>query len=120
MSALDDVLEELSIKNASDTTLLYMDKRVTDSMAELINSATEELAQIRNRIAEFEVRTTWQPIESAPKDGRYINLYSKHFGIKEGCWLDGAEVFYAHFCQDDYKSMSKYWTHWMPIPASPK
>jgi hypothetical protein len=73
MSALDDVLEELSIKNASDTTLLYMDKRVTDSMAELINRATEELVQIRNRIAELTNRLS----ETETASMEYIAKYGE-------------------------------------------
>jgi hypothetical protein len=73
MSALDDVLEELSIKNASDTTLLYMDKRVTDSMAELINRATEELVQLRNRIAELTNRLS----ETETASMEYIAKYGE-------------------------------------------
>jgi len=70
----------------------------------------------------------WQPIETAPKDGKDILLtdgksvttaswcngeQSWEYNEREPCW-----VFYR--CEDDYYSVyfnNDWATHWMPLPA---
>lgn len=66
----------------------------------------------------------WQPIETAPKDGRMVLLYPS------GCWCeedDRGEV--GYWCQDfggEWISMGPQaqdfsgHTHWMPLPEPPK
>jgi hypothetical protein len=58
----------------------------------------------------------WQPIETAPKDGRDVL----------GFWPDRAEghMAVAHYDQDRdrFRSDTVEWrnpTHWMPLPAPP-
>lgn len=63
---------------------------------------------------------TWQPIETAPKDGTEILLYvgiMKHdYAVahwNERYWQMGVhqDRFYSEFGQP---------THWMPLPEAPK
>lgn len=75
----------------------------------------------------------WQPIETVPRDGTPVLVYADpeskmvdtpFMGVREwyayspssGTWGDpnvsGYEV-------DDYLSVEKYLTHWMPLPAPP-
>lgn len=56
----------------------------------------------------------WQPIETAPKDGRYILLLNEARPKypRVGYWGDTSECFVT-----DWRSLD--WTHWAPIPAFP-
>ena len=55
---------------------------------------------------------TWQPIETAPKDGRFILAWSDYdctfIGIFNGTWWI-----------DDHDNICRP-THWMPLPAPPE
>ena len=70
---------------------------------------------------------TWQPIETAPKDGTSVLVY----GFWEGelnLQDDERDVWKAHFfwdqwCVDGGEYYSQYVvdpTHWMPLPEGPK
>jgi hypothetical protein len=70
---------------------------------------------------------TWQPIETAPKDGTSVLVY----GIWEGelnAQDDECDVWKAHFfwdqwCVDGGEYYSQHVvdpTHWMPLPEPPK
>lgn len=60
----------------------------------------------------------WQPIETAPKDGTRVLLFS-------GAWFTG---YYAHsrykwdpgkWRSDEYPDLTNP-THWMPLPQAPE
>jgi hypothetical protein len=55
---------------------------------------------------------SWQPIETAPKDGTPILLwtYWEHYAV--GAW-DGTGWYDGQYSWSDA-------THWMPLPASPE
>lgn len=79
---------------------------------------------------------TWQPIETAPKDGTFIDLWSDdlkmrvadcYWGMPEHCCGE-----YGQYCDSDWHSLAPGWvesalnasiddsfTHWMPLPAPP-
>lgn len=68
---------------------------------------------------------TWQPIETAPKDGTHVDLWVKW-------WRPDTDTFTGARCPDCmWFVTSKQWssehsmrvgkfTHWMPIPDPPK
>jgi len=79
----------------------------------------------------------WQPIETAPKDGTYILLWSERDGVGIGCW---AEIKYKQWEEtedgqaqrlvgvNDYSRFCgmasggidmRRPTFWMPLPQSP-
>lgn len=60
--------------------------------------------------------TTWQPIETAPKDGTSI-LLADNYGGMQICWWDSYD--WRHDL-DDVCSTFDDPTHWMPLPPSPK
>ena len=66
----------------------------------------------------------WQPIETAPKDGRFVFLYDKRnipgdgvatgrFDSDVGCWYDGCNM--DRYLEDE--SLTP--THWQPLPSPP-
>jgi Protein of unknown function (DUF551) len=71
----------------------------------------------------------WQPIESVPKDGRTVLLWSNYnseaatYLWRERCWWASHEgvkiVESADDCHVTYKSEGNIFTHWMPLPAPP-
>jgi len=71
----------------------------------------------------------WQPIETAPKDGRQIILgcFQNEPGmvnksIMVGEWADGrfrVNMGLALYEMIFMASMQMPWTHWMPLPPDP-
>jgi hypothetical protein len=58
----------------------------------------------------------WQPIETAPKDGTLIDLWTPAGRLTDYGWgLDGAEC-WTH--PDGYVADAQP-THWMPLPPPP-
>lgn len=60
----------------------------------------------------------WQPIETAPKDGKRILLSDPYSGVGDGYYCNLRWWFYE--CGDDWYSEECNPTHWMPLPAAPK
>ncbi|EMG53118.1 hypothetical protein WYI_13807 [Ochrobactrum sp. CDB2] len=77
----------------------------------------------------------WEPIETAPKDGTIIDLWSSEFGRQPDCFWGkrshccGED---GQYCDSDWHSEPESWidsaqntqtfddiTHWRPLPASP-
>lgn len=54
----------------------------------------------------------WQPIETAPKDGTVIDLWSRDFGRLTDEWWDIEDQCWA------LSGIARP-THWMPIPEPP-
>lgn len=69
-----------------------------------------------------EAVTGWQPIETAPKDGTWVILFTPA-GVQCGYWggsyfgRDMAWLQYAH--RSDYEEVEGVPTHWMPLPEPP-
>lgn len=68
--------------------------------------------------------SVWQPIETAPKDGSYVDLWVCNARVPDCRWVDGAWLCYA---PNDFESMD--WcridlegepTHWMREPSAPE
>jgi len=63
----------------------------------------------------------WQPIDTAPRDGRDIDVWVRHTSsgteerIVDVCWYNGGWYSYER----DFFEVSFEVTHWMPIPAGP-
>jgi hypothetical protein len=76
-----------------------------------------------------ELSMTWQPIETAPKDGTHILAYRKPIGIRFTNNTNPPTV--VHWFDDEdepgfYTSVNERApdypfnpTHWMPLPAPP-
>lgn len=68
--------------------------------------------------------TQWQPIESAPKDGTKVDLWT--FNGERWCdcwWHKGQEAWASDWsCQSERGFVIRYGqpTHWMPLPAPPE
>lgn len=74
----------------------------------------------------------WEPIETAPKDGREVLMIAKRAGVS-GSFLVGHYMPGGH-CIEDHPPIDAGWyfwngcmfdwtsnpTHWMPLPEPPK
>jgi hypothetical protein len=61
--------------------------------------------------AGYVIEQDWQPIETAPRDGRWVQTYGPDTGISDGYQLD------AWPCDEDGWNGKP--THWRPLPAPP-
>jgi hypothetical protein len=68
----------------------------------------------------------WQPIETAPKDGTYIDLWADNFRFADAFWFDPKTDDRWHGIEEGWVFHSEgfeyVWvtpTHWMPIPGNP-
>ena len=68
-------------------------------------------AKLRKRVA------GWQPIETAPKDGRDLLLWDE--GPVLGFWRAGISGFYDCVGGDPADPEPFYPTHWHPLPEPP-
>jgi len=72
----------------------------------------------------------WQPIETAPRDGREILVFFRNKGVRQVSWQDpwGENPDHALWCVDDDKHgpypLRGYSagadTHWQPLPEPPQ
>lgn len=73
-----------------------------------------------------ESETTWQPIETAPKDGTYVLLYQPDEGGSYVGKDHGSGYMFAGCFERDkwycteYTAFEKAPTYWMPLPEKPQ
>lgn len=82
-----------------------------------MESITELARDFERENAELRKKLEWREIETAPKDGASILLYSPDGGCCQGYWFDGRDD--TGWCTDD-GLFSNDWTHWMPLSEPPK
>ena len=78
----------------------------------------QKIKALEARIAELEALTTWQPIETAPKDSKSIILLDRNGTSYSGFWRN-----HTGWNPDDNNHLSCYDTnptHWMPLPKPPE
>jgi len=74
-------------------------------------------------LAELRARVAWRPIETAPKDGMWVALWSADGGVTAGFWgptyfdSDHAWIRYHH--RSDFDEVIPRPTHWLPLPEPP-
>ena len=68
----------------------------------------------------------WQPIETAPRDGTRILLFSQKYGPSTGHWSEQKELQEGYFPVEGHWKMHSVLnkeekpTHWMPLLEPPK
>lgn len=71
-----------------------------------------------------EPASPWRDIESAPKDGTYIDLWANNERISDARWNDRQRRWEAWSLGDydgmEFISIAGNPTHWMPLPEPPK
>lgn len=93
---MSDILERLEAEmNKSSSVLL------TAALAE----AAHEITQLRRR-------SSWRPIETAPKDGTEVLIWDSHMRVRRIGFYD--------FGWYDQEGRIACPTHWMPLPEPPK
>lgn len=72
------------------------------------------------------LRSGWQPIETAPKDGTQLLLYDCGV-IKIGSWREDDYRGIEEWLENDWNDFSTGWasspiyaSHWQPLPTPPK
>ena len=101
----------VSTQQAAAKELADLRARIAELEAEKSRLSQENIRLNNNedfldaRIAQLEALTTWQPIETAPQEGKYILVCGA-----------ASEVFSI----DPYFSDDDRLTHWMPLPKPPE
>lgn len=62
-------------------------------------------------------RQQWQPIETAPKDGRHVILYCDYYGVGRCAWESWRGVWRSD--DPNHGIGFPQPTHWMPLPDFP-
>jgi hypothetical protein len=57
----------------------------------------------------------WLPIDTAPRDGTRLRVYSLSMGESVAWWLPAAEL-WAEALGSGYMAPYQDWTHWKPDP----
>lgn len=60
----------------------------------------------------------WQPIATAPKDGKILLIWAKREGFNLGRWHDVHKAF-CHIDIWSHAFCSYGPTHWLPLPEPP-
>lgn len=71
--------------------------------------------------------TDWQPIETAPKDGRHILVWGAGWAFPSVVhWMifSGTDSAYDQWCYSEgglcrEECSPESWINWMPLPAAP-
>ncbi|KAB2680367.1 hypothetical protein [Brucella pseudintermedia] len=67
----------------------------------------------------------WRPIESAPKDGTVIDLWSDEYGRLTDCYwgapmaYEGGETGWVHAHSNEWAESPDEFVHWRPLPLPP-
>jgi len=67
----------------------------------------------------------WLPIESAPKDGTVIDLWSDEYGRLTDCYwgspmaYEGGETGWVHAHSNEWAESPDEFVHWRPLPSAP-
>ena len=85
------------------------------SFIEMKAKTKEEAVALWNTRADKAV-LYWQPIETAPKDGKRV-LVTDGFEVCDAYFRSGE--WWQYECGDDWYSVSINPTHWMPLPQPP-
>lgn len=60
--------------------------------------------------------TTWQPIETAPRDGVMVDLWTEYWGRIANCRWDQGKWWHLRKGHEESELGA---THWQPLPAPP-
>lgn len=90
--------------------------------AKLADGRTLADGEVRDLLADYDAlvaRTTWRPIESAPRNGASILLADYDDDMVVGYWHRGEWI----FCLADSRLDDGLFpdaSHWMPLPEPPR
>ena len=104
----------------------HMAQQMRDRIEELdakVRTAEEIGRAFEEDAGQLRAKLTWQPIETAPKDGTtvltYPNYIVTHYETEEAYPCPGWAVSWDD-CMDAYITMRTPPTHWMELPEEPK
>lgn len=108
-----DELESLKREVFNASKYVMANKMLNEGNLTIAGVISETIDHLAPRI----VREGWQPIETAPKDGKPI-LGVVDGDVGEISWWNGTYKQHWIFTFDDeYESVKP--THWMPLPQPP-
>lgn len=102
---------------------IYKEPKLSDKLMYTIRHAltiAAEYESLRRENEELKAKldkANWQPIETAPKDGKSI-LVTDGFEVCDAYFRGGD--WWQYECGDDWYSTSINPTHWMPLPDAPE
>ena len=87
--------------------------RVAEDVSQEVEALKAENEELKAKLD----KAKWQPIESAPRDGKSI-LVTDGYDVCDAYFRGGD--WWQYQCGDDWYSTSINPTHWMPLPSCPE
>ena len=113
MMEMPDMREKFD--NKYEIQLLQKVQQLEDQVSCLVQNSKSQ-TQTQMALIKKLAKTEWQPIESAPMDGKSI-LVTDGFEVCDAYFRGGD--WWQYECGDDWYSTSINPTHWMPLPEPP-
>jgi hypothetical protein len=84
--------------------------------ADTIDAMAEEIEELRAEVRRLREALTWQPIETAPKDGTWVIVLMRNGQVWKASWGRDRQN-ELHWCTHVLSPADRVVTHWMPLPA---
>jgi hypothetical protein len=111
---MTDIVERLRAYKAEAEVVIARMRTERTEHAEILQAHTAliiRLHEVTTMLEAERARRRWLPIDSAPKDGRFVSLWRANRQPFSGRYEDGEWLDAMNLCREP--------SHWQPLPEPP-